>query len=150
MTTDTKKIQRPIHSATDLTADETKCILRRENELRLCDDTHDKFGNVNRSDSGGWIQVVEELQRQVCHEFGLSTEVGLVAMRQAHILLPNDPEINEISLYRKYNRCRDGDLKVGDKPPNVTLFDLKTKAQVSLLSFIPKMQPLVIIAASYT
>mmetsp|Transcript_12514 Transcript_12514/g.18727 ORF Transcript_12514/g.18727 Transcript_12514/m.18727 type:complete len:82 (+) Transcript_12514:584-829(+) len=44
-------------------------------------------------------------------------------MREAESLLPYDMDsIREISLYRKYNRCVDGNLKVGDIPPDVRLY----------------------------
>ena len=61
---------------------------------------------------------------QVASEFGLSESVGLAAMRLATQLLPDDPEIVEISLYRKYNRCIDGNLKAGDRAPDAKLTPL--------------------------
>ena len=61
---------------------------------------------------------------QVASEFGLSAAVGLAAMRTATYLLPDDPEVVEISLYRKFNRCVDGNLQVGDSAPDATLTPL--------------------------
>ena len=40
-------------------------------------------------------------------------------MRQA--LLPGDPEVREISLYRKFNRCQDGSLRAGHPAPDAPL-----------------------------
>lgn len=102
--------------------DQIKAILQRENELRLAPETQRKFRNVS-SRPDGWLRVVEELQRQVANEFRLPHQVALTAMRQAESLVPQQQwnEIKELSLYRKYNRCVDGSLKVGDAPPNTTL-----------------------------
>ena len=92
-------------------------MLRRENELRLCEETQAMFRSVgDRYD--GWLEVVEALQKRVAREFGLAEAVGLAAMRGAEGLLPTDPEVVEISLYPKYNRCVDGALHAGSPAPN--------------------------------
>jgi hypothetical protein len=111
----------------------------------------DKFKAVSRHRPDGWLEIVEELQRQACREFGLSEDVGLMALRQAHVLLPDDPEVDEISLYRKYNRCRDGSSKVSDRPPNVNLLHFQSQNCVSLDSLLMEgNNPVVIFAGSYT
>ena len=80
-------------------------------------------------------------------------------MRGAEALLPGDPEVIEISLYRKYNRCVDGDLDVGSLAPDVPLLLVETGCSVNQSARKPKMlhslleaspQPLVILAGSYT
>ena len=114
---------RPIRAAAELRPDELKAILKRENDLRLCDETQRRFKLASvRPD--GWLQVVEQLQRQVAAEFGLSEAVGLAAMRHATQLLPDDPEVIELSLYRKFNRCVDGNLDTGDCAPDAALLPL--------------------------
>jgi len=135
-------------------------MLRRENELRLCQETQNKFKSVASSKGpSGWLDVVEELQRQVCREFAMNEKVGLVALRYAQDLLPGDIEVHEISLYRKYNRCRDGKLQVADAPPDVTLLSLNSnKERQSIVSIrelllpatAPSQLPLVVFAGSYT
>lgn len=91
----------------------------------------------------------EELQRRVCGEFGLDEDVGLEAMRAAPLLLPGDSEVNEISLYRKCNRFRDGPQGVGDMPPDVIVHSLDGE-EVSLRALIPGPRPLVVFSGSYT
>ena len=116
---------RSVVSAFELSAEEIKTILRRENELRLSEETQRQFkaaGAAGRGD--GWLEVVEGLQRQVAAEFGLTEAVGLDAMRLAESLLPGDQEVIEISLYRKYNRCIDGPLQTGDPAPDADLLSL--------------------------
>ena len=66
------------------------------------------------------------LQRRVAAEFGLPEEIGLLIMREANSLLPGDDEVNQISLYRKFNRCTDGTLSVRDAAPNVLIHELHT------------------------
>ena len=110
----------PPLSAAELTAETIKAILRRENELRLAPQTQARFKAISHRPDG-WLDVVESLQRQVAAEFGLSEKVGLDAMRCAETLLPGDTEVRDISLYRKYNRCVDGPLRMGDAPPDANL-----------------------------
>lgn len=94
--------------------------------------------------------VMERLQRQVAKEFGLAEEVGLQVMRQAEELLPGDSEVREISLYRKFNRCRDGSLTVGDSAPNAPLYDLEGSI-LKLHDLVQGIgQKLVIFSGSYT
>jgi len=92
---------------------------------------------------------MERLQRRVAREFGLSEDVGLQVMRNAEALLPGDPEVREISLYRKYNRCRDGPLQVGDAAPNVHLHRLDG-TELKLHELMQGSRKLVVIAGSYT
>ena len=105
-------------------------MLRRENDLRVSTETQHAFKAVARMSQEGrkrdaYLKVVDDLQKQVAAEFGLSEKVGLDALRSAELLLNNNPQdvidVREISLYRKYNRCRDGDLSVGDAPPDARL-----------------------------
>ena len=153
-------------------------MLRRENDLRLCAETQAAFRAVS-SDPAGWLGVVETLQRRVCAEFGLSARAGLNVLRRAPELLPGDEEVFELSLYRKYNRCRDGNLRVGDPPPDaqlhpVTMVSAAAQAPTAaasdaaeapsdaatsspptslhaLLESLPSHDsPLVVLAASYT
>lgn len=95
--------------------------------------------------------MVEGLQRAVCREFGLSELVGLSAMRNAQALLPGDDEVNQISLYRKYNRCRNGDLQQGDPPPNAPLIRVSDGAKNSVAAILAKSTlPQVFFVGSYT
>jgi hypothetical protein len=102
-----------------LSVDFVKEMLRRENELRLSETTLNRFKTEG---SHLYVPITEEIQLQVCQEFGLSEEVGLTALRCADSLMPTSEDredIKEISFYRKYNRMRDGDLSEGDHLPPI-------------------------------
>ena len=111
------------------------------------------------------IRIINDLQRQVSNEFRISEATGFAAMRLADKIFndrgdfPSLKEANEISLYRKYNRCHDGNLNEGDIAPNVpqlirandnaakSLFGVKIEA---LHSHINGNRPLVMFAGSYS
>ena len=123
-------------------------MLKRENDLRLCAATQRRFKAVN-SRPDGWLKVVEELQRQVAQEFKLPEAMGLYYLRHAETFLPWE-EIKELSLYRKFNRCRDGSLQVGDRPPSVTLNRSGDLKPIELRSRLDPKRPTVLLAGSYT
>jgi hypothetical protein len=128
-----------------------KRVLARENQLRLCPETQAEFRKARDTESG-WLGVVEQLQRRVAREFGLDEEQGLAMMRSAEALLPGDPDVVELSHYRKYNRCRDGPLRVGDSPPDTALHsvaDARTVQLRDLLESLPTKLT-VLLAGSYT
>ena len=148
-------------TADGLSVDEIMAILVRENELRLSPDTQRRFRNISKKPDG-WLSVVEDLQLQVAREFNLPHDVALKVMRDAESLVPKSEEglleqIKEASLYRKYNRCIDGCLQVGDSPPDVSLVHSTSSKHVTLHSILDRNfrrndldRPLVIFAASYT
>ncbi len=164
-------------TAEELSFDEIISILTRENELRLSQDTQRKFKEVsNKPDE--WLNVVEELQYQVAREFNLPYDTALKVMRDAESLVQLPAfkaekkgttamlqEIKEVCLYRKYNRCVDSLLQVGDVPPNISLVhggSTHTSFEIVKLHSIMERSsdrtnldshrplPLVIFAGSYT
>jgi len=139
--------------ASQLSPSFIKQILRRENQLRLSAEVREKLlVPTVRDVPDGWLGVMESLQQQVASEFGLPEAVGLAAMRQAEQLLPGDPEVRELSLYRKYNRCINGNLAVGDVAPNPTVHHPQTGAPLHLLDLLQcsTSSSLVIFAGSIT
>mmetsp|Transcript_7346 Transcript_7346/g.12976 ORF Transcript_7346/g.12976 Transcript_7346/m.12976 type:complete len:127 (-) Transcript_7346:701-1081(-) len=126
-------------------------MLRRENELRLAPETQAEFRAAGmKSGPSAWLGVVEVLQRRVAAEFGLAESVGLDALRLAEVLCPGDPEIKEISLYRKYNRCRDGAVSVGDAPGDAPLIRVADASSARLHDLLHTKQPTVLFVGSYT
>ena len=78
--------------------------------------------------------IPEMIQREVAWRFGLREEIAIEAMRCAETLPQMSPadvaEVREISHYRKYNRCQDGILQVGDTIPlNIDLWKLPVLSQ---------------------
>ncbi len=119
-------------------------MLERENELRLSDSVQQRFEGAERSGSTtDWIEIASEVQREVLREYNVPEE-ALHAYRCA-------ANKHGISLYVKYNRAREGELKVGAKAPDVQLVSIEkdgSTCKKSLLSLQKDDRPLVIIAGS--
>ncbi|CAF0719577.1 unnamed protein product [Rotaria sp. Silwood1] len=101
-----------------------KRMLIRENELRLSDEYQKRYCEAEKiSSSSSWLNVTDELQRQIIHEFNLDDEMddALLCLRCATQIYP---DLKHIPLYVQYNRARDGDLKIGDIAPNVPVVQL--------------------------
>jgi hypothetical protein len=95
---------------------QVKAMLAREDALRLSAETAAAFRAWRRAGRGeeGMSAVVEAVQRRVACEFGVSHAVGLEALQCAEALLgpPHRDHVVALSLYRRHNRCVDGDLQV--------------------------------------
>jgi len=87
----------------------------------------------------------------VLREFGfLDDEQGLTMFRSALTMYPDDPELKNLVYYYKYNRSRQGDLKIGDKIDMSTI-QLANSAGTDcteLSSYAQPDRPLVLIAGS--
>lgn len=107
--------------------------------------------------------VPELIQKEVARRFGMREDVAIEAMRCAETLpqmsAEDVREVIEISHYRKYNRCQDGTLKVGEEVPlDIELLRLPLPMNTSAplestsLSNIQHVSggPLVVMAASYS
>ena len=92
------------------------------------------------------MDVAEEVQRQVCQEFGASAREMNKALRELRAAALRHPEI---ALYVKYNRSREGTLKEGDACPHIVMHALDGEPQILAANSRPG-RPLVVIAGSYT
>ena len=119
-------------------------MLKRENELRLSKDVQRRFEEAERSGStGDWMEVASEVQKEVLAEFNVP-EKALNAYRCA-------ANKHGISLYVKYNRAREGGLRVGAKAPDVAVASIEKDGSIRshpLLECQQSDRPLVIIAGS--
>lgn len=119
-------------------------MLKRENELRLSQVVQKRFEEAERSGSKtDWIEVATQVQLDVLREFNVA-ESSLHAYRCA-------ANTHGVSLYVKYNRAREGSLKVGAPSPDVTLISLEddgTTRLQPLLDVQKADRPLVIVAGS--
>jgi len=94
------------------------------------------------------------------NEFGFKEESDLEIFRESLGMYSNDKEISSIPYYSKYNRARDGELKVGSEMVDVLLANKENPfQQISLNQFYKdELQkknlnddaPFVIIAGSIT
>jgi len=65
-----------------------------------------------------WLDVAEEIQRQVVLEFRLPEKEGLKLLRSA---VHRFPELRQIAVYARSNLARNGTLVKGDLCPDVEL-----------------------------
>jgi len=138
---DGPKIDRPV----------LKAMLSRENEIRLTDDIQNLYDGCALTDSEKYTEVTTNVQRQVLREFGfVDGEQGLTMLRSALTMYPDDPELKTLVYYHKYNRSRQGDLKVGDKIDisTVQLANAAGTTVTELSSYAQPDRPLVLIAGS--
>ena len=103
-------------------------MLVLENELRLGPTAMRIYDEARRIGRDA-MEVPEQVQKAVAAYFGLSEEVAFTAMRCAETLpqisAADIQEIRNISHYRKYNRCKNGNLNVGDPAPDVCLWKFR-------------------------
>lgn len=120
-------------------------MLKRENELRLSEDTQRRFAEAERSGSKDWIDVAREIQKGILIEFNIEpTERALLAYRCA-------ANKHGISLYVIYNRAREGELKVGSDAVDVSLVTVDDKfTRTSLLAHQKLDRPLIVVAGSFS
>lgn len=100
--------------------DTLKRMLRREEELRISDETQRAL-LVGGEDS--YAPVIAAVQAKVSREFGLSVELGTMLLQCADRFARSEAELAEItslSLYRRNNRCVDGNVQVGDVAPRLS------------------------------
>lgn len=113
-------------------------MYQRENELRLSEETQLKMDECLSSGTmNSYALLLDEIQIQVLREFGFKgTEEDLSLFRQSLGLYAEDKELQSIPYYSKFNRARDGDLKVGDLVEDVQLSHINPKqGMTSLFSF---------------
>lgn len=124
-------------------------MLIRENELRRSSEYQQRYQDIesDRMSTSSWLNVTDELQRQVIREFQLDDDMeeALNCLRCATQIYP---ELSSIPLYVRHNRARDGDLKEGEMVPDVPVVQLDNK-ETTLYNNL-KNQPTVLISGSYS
>ena len=119
-------------------------LLHREEELRLSPAVQARFGAAERSGGTDWLEVAEELQRELLIEFGVRpTQTNLHLLRVAAARL-------KVSLYVRHNRASRGDLNVGDRCPDVSLVSYPGGLASRLSSFSVVGRPLIVLAGSFS
>jgi len=120
-----------------------KAMLKYENQLRLAPEAQEAYA------LDGSIDITDNIQKRVAREFGFEDEnLGAEILRTAERLFPDDPDIKNISHYRRYNRAVQGDLVEGGSAPDVQVSSLSGESLSLLRARGPN--PLVMIAGSYS
>ena len=122
-------------------------MLIRENELRLSEEYQKRYQEAERTSSSSWLDVTDQLQREIIREFQLDDEMedALLCLRCATQI---HPDLKDIPLYVRYNRARSGDLNIGNSTPNVPVVQLDGKE--SQLFDGLKSSSTVLISGSYS
>lgn len=133
-------------------------MLRREDELRLCDATQRRY--AARAEDGAWKNSVTiSVQRRVCAEFGFDgagVSEGLDLLRSATALFPGDEEIVHAAHWLRHNICAPCPLSVGDVAPDVPLFyarggrGARMATSVRALAARHRAGPTVLVVGSHT
>lgn len=123
-------------------------MLRREDELRLCNPAQAEFGRIGERHED-FNSFVTALQAHVSLEFQVDPAIGVELIRSAVSLYPDDDEIKSIPHYVRNNRCKAGFLKAGDTPPDCAVTDLDGNPQ-QLVDILAKDRPVVLLGASHT
>jgi len=137
----------------NITREKMKAMLIREQELRLCEETQQAYCRQEDRDDDpmqGSREVTEAVQFQVAREFGFKDPwTGVQCLRLLPSLFPGDQELFEIPFYRRFNRAKQGLLKIGDTAPNLSVIPLDSDSERPLYDQ-HQTRPLVIFASSYS
>jgi hypothetical protein len=159
-----RSVATGVRDARELSPALIKNMLRLENEMRLGDVAMAEYDKA-RANGEDPFQIPEQIQIAVAVHFGLEPSVAMDAMRCAETLpqmtAADVEEVVQISHYRRYNRCMDGTLQVGDHSPDVSLFRLPNCSAATtagatplvpcaLSAVAPPSSPLLLVAASYS
>lgn len=89
-----------------------KSMALRERALRLSPEWQARFAAAERRPDTDWLECVGELQLRVVREHGLP-DAAVHALRTAHLAHPEKAFFRDVPLQVKYNRARNGPLRVG-------------------------------------
>lgn len=95
-------------------------VLEIENDRRMSPDIQEKYRIAEESDTEDWLEVTDQLQRDILKENSVGDadiEGALLALRTATYVYP---QLATIPVYRKYQRAREGDLQEGCPAPQVS------------------------------
>jgi len=91
------------------------------------------------SDDSKYSLLIENVQKQVLREFGFSgSDEDVSLLRSSMGYYAEDKELLSIPYYSKFNRCVNGNMKVGDKVEDVSLHFLDGNSKTTLFEFYQK------------
>lgn len=123
-------------------------MVRREKELRLSTEWQERFSAAELSPDTDWLECVVALQSQVVQEFGFPKST-VHLLRTAHPQHPSETFFHEVPIQVKYNRARNGSLKVGAQVSMIPVVRLDGQ-QISLWELGGDERPLVLIGGSHS
>jgi hypothetical protein len=160
-----------IHSSMPISRSTLLSMIRRESILRLSPEIQSAYSAARALDADGLeglVEVTSSVQCQVAIEFGYTntdddsydaTSRGVMYLRCALSMYPDDHEIINAAHWIKYNRARTGTLRLGELcPSNINLYDINAAATPHQLHDFTSIDsssslyesPLVVFAASWS
>jgi len=145
-------IQPPKHESRLPDKNTLVAMLKLESSIRTSAEASQRFDELD-GDEVAIHAMLTDIQQHVCDVFGYG-EVGPIALQSARARFADDVDIINAAFYLKYNRARQGKLKVGDSMPDVALLNLDGSS-TSLLEYYCRQckdtsRPLVLVAGSRT
>ena len=105
-------------------------MLREEHSVRTAPETQALYTAAESTGASDWMEVTAELQDKLVQRYGFidpwRKEIALNELRRATYNFPDDAEIQSIPLYVKFNKARQGNLRVGDKCPDMSLLSFQS------------------------
>ena len=92
--------------------------MKEEEQRRLSESVQRRMALAEQSGYQSWLDVAEAVQKETCLYLGIDESVGIRLMRFS----TDDPDLNNISLYRRHNKVKPCSIKVGEKIPEIPLF----------------------------
>jgi hypothetical protein len=121
-------------------------MLEYEQKLRTSPETLSEYSKAEESASTDWIEVTENLQKQVLWDFGHAPTSG--NLRRLRLGAKKHPDL---ALQIRFNRARQGDLRTGDAAPNVALINCANGEKSSLEALTAaRDQTHVVLAGSFS
>mmetsp|Transcript_11861 Transcript_11861/g.16569 ORF Transcript_11861/g.16569 Transcript_11861/m.16569 type:complete len:123 (+) Transcript_11861:503-871(+) len=106
-------------------------MVKREREMRLSSAWQGKMETAEQQPDTDWIEVVEELQKEVVKEHEvLDIPLGISVLRTAHRYWPS---LQPCMIQVRYNRAVPGTLSIGSSIPELKLYSLDGR-EVPLVS----------------
>jgi len=127
-----------------------KKVLQKEDELRSSEWAQNEYG---ADDSEAWLRdVTLKIQRRALTENDLPANSKYLDMlHTCRLAFENDPEMNKLTVYQRYDRSTAGTLKAGDDLPDAPLLNFDgslTSLHEYILTTHDSNKPLVIYSAS--
>lgn len=135
-------------------------MLKYEQQLRSSDSIQSEYSKAD-GDPYQLESITENLQREVVNKFmdqmihesngHLKEDYALLAFRNCRQIYKDDPEVNQLTYYFKYDRTKFGLVQLNQKAPvtGFSLFDLN-KNSFSLSDYLAQHETVVIFSGSYT
>jgi hypothetical protein len=130
-------------------------MLRREAEMRKSPGAQQAMEKAEESVDSEWMDVVANVQKSVVQEFdrghasskenGDDDNTPSISVHDLRLAALRHPEI---AFWVKFNRARQGTLRVGEEAPDVLLVQANSGEETTLLSRTTKGKPCIIVAGS--